>query len=248
MGKADLHVHSIYSWDGVSSLEEILSSAKTAGLDVIAITDHDAIEGALRAVKLASRHPIEVIPGVEISTADGHLIALFVEGLFVPGRPALETVLEIGARGGIAIAPHPMVRTASSLSAEVIRGILAHPEAGQVLVGMEAYNGGLLFRGHNEDAKALCQETNLSWVGSSDAHLSQAIGSSATVFPGKSPDDLRIALQKRLTTVTVRPRNFPLSTLLLLGVRLVWKYLRRRGPGLRRGGATAPQPAPQPGD
>jgi hypothetical protein len=156
-------------------------------------------------------------------------------------------VLEIGARGGIAIAPHPMIRTASSLDAGVIRAIVAHPEAGQVLVGMEAYNGGPAFRGHNENAKALCQEANLSWVGSSDAHITQTVGCSATVFPGRTADDLRIALKKRMTSVVVPPRRLPpLAALLLLGLNLAWKFLRRQSPPSRR--TPVPQPAPQPGD
>ena len=76
MGKADLHIHTIYSWDGTCTVEAVLKqAAHIAGLDVIAITDHDEIQGALEAVDLAPRYGIEVIPGCEISTADGHLLA-----------------------------------------------------------------------------------------------------------------------------------------------------------------------------
>ena len=69
MGLADLHLHTIYSYDGTATVPAVLRRAKEIGLDVIAITDHDEIGGALEAVKLASHYGVEVITGIEITTA-----------------------------------------------------------------------------------------------------------------------------------------------------------------------------------
>ena len=80
MGLADLHLHTIYSYDGTASLPAVLSRAKQLGLDIIAITDHDEIAGALKALEIAPNYGVEVIPGIEITTAEGDLLALDVSG------------------------------------------------------------------------------------------------------------------------------------------------------------------------
>ena len=110
MGLADLHIHTVYSYDGTASVPAVLARAKQVGLDVIAITDHDEIRGALKAFELAPRFDIEVIPGIEITTAEGDLLALFVTEKIQPGRPLIETIVKVGEAGGICIAPHPMAR------------------------------------------------------------------------------------------------------------------------------------------
>lgn len=74
MGLAELHMHTIYSYDGTASIPAVLARAKQVGLDVIAITDHDEINGALKAFDLAPQFDIEVIPGIEVTTAEGDLL------------------------------------------------------------------------------------------------------------------------------------------------------------------------------
>ena len=69
MGLADLHVHTIYSYDGTASIPAVLARARQIGLDVIAITDHDEIAGSLQALELAPAFGVEVIPGMEVTTA-----------------------------------------------------------------------------------------------------------------------------------------------------------------------------------
>jgi predicted metal-dependent phosphoesterase TrpH len=87
MGTADLHIHSTYSYDATTTVRAILKHASDVGLDVIAVTDHDDIRGSLEARELAPQYGIEAIPAVEISTKDGHLVALFVESLPPPASP-----------------------------------------------------------------------------------------------------------------------------------------------------------------
>ncbi|HLA08610.1 MAG TPA: PHP domain-containing protein [Anaerolineales bacterium] len=72
MGLADLHIHTICSYDGTASVPAVLARAKKIGLNVIAITDHDEIAGSLKARGLASKYSVEVIPGIEITTPEGY--------------------------------------------------------------------------------------------------------------------------------------------------------------------------------
>src|SRR5512144_2117178 len=108
MGKADLHIHTSYSYDSECNVPAVLEWASNfTDLDIVAITDHDAFGGSLEAVQLAPKFGIQVIPGCEIATRDGHLLALFIEQPVRPGLPLLETVLRVGYQGGLCIAAHP---------------------------------------------------------------------------------------------------------------------------------------------
>ncbi len=155
MGFADLHIHTIYSWDGTCDVSAILKyAAKKTALNVIAITDHDEIAGAFEARELAPRYGIEVIPGCEISTADGHLLALFILKPIPPSLSLEETVRRVGKQGGLCIAAHPTARGTSSLGADVLRSALKKPEIARVLVGLETYNAGIFHRLGNTAAQA----------------------------------------------------------------------------------------------
>jgi len=115
MGFADLHIHSMHSRDATTTVRAALKQSADVGLDVIAITDHDAITGALEARELASQYGVEVVTGAEVSTQDGHLVALYVEELPPGGMSLMDTLSWIGHHGGIAIAPHPFNQLPYSL-------------------------------------------------------------------------------------------------------------------------------------
>ncbi len=104
---ADLHVHT--EWSDGDNLDKVLEAAIKAGLDAIAITDHDEIEGAFEARRRVHerRLPIAIVPGCEVSSRDGHIGALFVMRKFPKGLSAEETVKLIHEAGGIAVAHHP---------------------------------------------------------------------------------------------------------------------------------------------
>lgn len=105
MGFADLHIHTIYSYDGTASVPAVLQRTKQIGLHVIAITDHDELRGSLKALEIATSYGIEVIPGVEVTTAEGDLLALNITRQIKKGQPLLRTVLEVGEAGGFVLLP-----------------------------------------------------------------------------------------------------------------------------------------------
>ena len=217
MGLADLHLHTIYSYDGTASVPDVLAQARDIGLDVIAITDHDEIKGALKAFELAPKFGIEVIPGIEITTAEGDLLALFITEGIAPGLSLIETILRVGEASGICIAPHPMARGAGmkSLSGPSIIRALDHPETSRILIGIETYNATALDRESNLLAEKLwAQCPRIAQVGNSDAHIVQAIGAGATEFPGNTAVNLLDALWVGATGVR---RGVQMSSAQILG-------------------------------
>lgn len=196
MGFADLHIHTIYSHDATSSIPAVLKYvADCTPLSVIAITDHDSIRGNRRAMELAPRYGLEVIPGCEVSTADGHLLALFIEHPIPPGLRLAETALRVADQGGLCIVPHPDARGTSSVKAHVLAAALRVPGVERVLVGLEAYNGGLVYTRSNHTAGFLADALGLAPVGNSDSHILETIGQGSTEFPGRTALDLRRALE-----------------------------------------------------
>ncbi|MBI5965654.1 MAG: PHP domain-containing protein [Chloroflexi bacterium] len=223
MGLADLHLHTIYSYDGTASLAAVLNRAKQAGLDVIAITDHDEITGALKAMELASAYGVELIPGIEITTADGDLLALFITEKVAPGLSLVETVLRVRALGGICIAPHPTAggMGMKSLSARTILKALRNPYVAETLIGIEVYNASTLDRISNHYAAILGNRLDIAHVGNSDAHVVDAIGLGATEFEGSTAADLLIALKNKTTKVRRQKEWSAFRVLSSWGIRYV---------------------------
>ncbi len=222
MGLADLHIHTLHSFDGTARVVDVLCRARDIGLDVIAITDHDAIEGTFEALDLAPRFDVEVIPGVEVSTADGDLLAFNVHRLPRRKRSLIDTLLEVGDMGGFCVAAHPMAGgwRIKSLSAYAIRQACHHKHAARALIGIEAYNASALDRQSNAWANDLADRLGLSKTGSSDAHVLSAIGCGATWFPGHTAADLVSALYAGRT----EPRRFSEWSVGRIVTDWVWNY------------------------
>lgn len=205
MGRADLHIHSFYSIDGTDTVAEILEQAAYhANLDVIAIADHDDLRGALEARELAGKYGIEVVPAMELTTLEGHVLALFIDRPIPSHRPLLEAVIRIGEAGGLAVIPHPNSRLAHSLTHEDIRRVAAHPEASNVLVGIEVFTGSLLINSQTTPLRGLAHQLHLCEIAGSDAHVRELIGSGVVRFTGLSAADLRKALINRQVIPIVR--------------------------------------------
>lgn len=197
MGIADLHIHSIHSYDSTTTVRAVLRKASELKLDVIAITDHDEIRGSLEARELASQYNLEVVPGVEVSTHEGHLLALFLEKLPPKGLSLIETLVWIGEAGGLAIAPHPFYKMPNCLSMETVIGALKDKRGKLVLQGIELYN--MLANAFGTPVRKIANFLPIAQTSSSDSHLYWTVGSGVTEFPGKTAAELRYSIENRKT-------------------------------------------------
>lgn len=201
LGKADLHIHTAHG-DGLDSAEAIVDWVEAhTDLDLIAITDHDEIVAGLRARDYAARrgYRVGVVPGVEITTRGGHLLALGVERPFRMLRPLAESASEVKAVGGICIAPHPYSWLTTSIGARGLRRLLP-PSGPAMLDGIELWNPSLAGKITHERARIEnVLRLGLAEVGGSDAHALSFVGSAYTTFPGRTWEDFRAALAARST-------------------------------------------------
>jgi len=166
--RLDLHIHSQFSPDSHSSIEAILKRAQEVGLDGIAITDHNSVQSYFAASKLAQDLGLDltIIPGAEISTSEGHLIALGTRGLIPSGLAAAETVECAHDAGGIAVAPHPF-----AVFRQGIRNLQV-----KRLDAVEVFNSKYLFGYSNYVATRSARKLNLGVTGGSDSHKVETVG------------------------------------------------------------------------
>ncbi|WP_439026566.1 CehA/McbA family metallohydrolase [Haloarchaeobius sp. DT45] len=168
--RIDPHVHTRFSYDSSAPVEAVLEHAAAAGLDGLVVTDHDAIEGSRLAVEQAGDFGLVALPGVEVSTAHGHLLALGVTERPDPHRPLGETIDAVRDAGGVAVVPHPFRRTSHG----VRRSNLTDPDA------VETFNACTLLSYRNRQAAAYADRNELPGIGSSDAHTPSAVGDGFT--------------------------------------------------------------------
>jgi predicted metal-dependent phosphoesterase TrpH len=191
--------------DGWPTPPELVDYACQTGLDVIAVTDHDSIEGALRAAEHAARRSrFHVIVGEEVSSRDGHIVGLFLERRIRPGMSAAATVHAIHDQGGVAIAAHPFWRTQRPTGTGPVHGV-GWLAAELDFDAIEVENGTPGFYVFNQFAHRLRIGLGSSEVGCSDAHILDAVGRAFTEFPGTTPEALRKAIAGG-TTVARRSR------------------------------------------
>lgn len=192
-GKADLHIHSIHS-DGTGSIPEIMEYVQNhTDLDVIAITDHNTLEGALYAAELAELYDFEVIVGEEVTSEDGHIIGLFLDHPIRPGMSSRDTVAAIEAQGGIAIVAHPFSN--QGVFGFFGRNLFADAVNDWAFHALEVYNSlPFLVAANRLAAKVFAGGHGIAATGGSDAHYVQAIGKGHTVFNGKTAEELRTSI------------------------------------------------------
>jgi len=196
-GSADMHVHSLYS-DGTATVAQILEHVEHhTELDVIAITDHERIDGALRAAELhaSGGYSFDLVIGEEITTRRGHVLALFVTERIPALRPLEETLGAIHAQGGIAIAAHPLAPIPLSVGSRSLRRMRNHATRGVHFDAIELFNPRHAGKTRHEARLALnARELALPGVGNSDAHVLEGIGTGRTTFAGHTAADYRAAI------------------------------------------------------
>jgi predicted metal-dependent phosphoesterase TrpH len=197
--------------DGWPTPKELVEhAARRAKLDVIAVTDHDTIEGALRARDhAAKRARFHVIVGEEVSSRDGHIVALFLERRVRPGMSAAATLDAIHDQGGLAIAVHPFWRTQRRAKARPVHGV-GWLAAELDFDAIEVENSTPGFYLFNQMAHRLAEATGAAVVGNSDAHILDAVGRAYTSFQGTTPEALRHAIVTAATRAH-RSRYRPLG-------------------------------------
>ncbi len=195
---ADLHIHTTGS-DGLATPAQVLTWVEThTDLDVIAITDHDDIAPALQARELHARGQFrfELVTGMEVTTIEGHLLALYVDRRVPSFRSLPATLDAIHAQGGIAIIPHPMSPLTRSIGRHGIERILSRRSDGLWFDGIELANSspaGKIVAGRARAFNA--SRFHIAPCGGSDAHYLPVIGSSYTTFPGSTAAELRAAIE-----------------------------------------------------
>jgi predicted metal-dependent phosphoesterase TrpH len=164
--KVDLHVHSFYSKDSLITPQELVFYGKKRGLNAVAVTDHNIWESAQKIAKETA--DFLIIPGMEVSSADGHIVALNVSKPIPRGLTAKETVDQIHAAGGLAVAAHPYAWFKGSLSSHVFSAPFD---------AVETVNASAFPFGHcNRKAEEAAEKLGAACVGGTDAHVGAAIG------------------------------------------------------------------------
>lgn len=204
VGAADLHIHTRYG-DGMATVPELLHHVEERGdLDLIAITEHDTLRAGAQARELHARggFRFDVICGMEVTTLDGHLLALFIDEPVESFRRIEPTLEVIHRLGGLAVAPHPLSWLTRSVSARVLDRVgAANGDDGVYFDGIEEYNMSPAGRVTSARARKLNRERfHLAAVGSSDAHFLASVGSARTRFEGTSAGDLRAAIEAKTTS------------------------------------------------
>ncbi len=198
---ADLHMHTSWSHDCSTEVDELLDQAEAQGLGAIAVTDHNVFGGALEAVERARGRGLVVIPGEEIKTdGQGEVIGLFLEEEIPRGLSFAETVAAIRAQGGLVYVPHPFDRLHAIPDAATLHRHLAEIDV------FEVYNARLLFEGYNDEALRFARKYNLTPGAGSDAHVLAGVGTGAVRmrrFDG--PEEFLVSL--RTAEVLRRPKS-----------------------------------------
>jgi len=204
LGKADLHIHTHYS-DGQPTIQEVLDYVQNhTDLDVIAISDHDTMEGFFEAKKLMAggNYRFEIVPAEEVTSKQGHILAIFLKEPIKTGMDVRDVIREIHRQGGLAIACHPFEQSSwNNKDLPIMNGVglmtLLH--YGDRFDGIEVINATPTLGDENYRAALVNELLLQAEMGNSDAHIVEAIGKGYTLFEGKTIKDLKKAIVQHQT-------------------------------------------------
>jgi len=186
--KLDLHNHSRASRDSKVSVDELIAAAKRTGLDGFALTDHDAITANAEAVEKGIEAGLVVVPGCEVSTREGHVLALFLDRPVHPG-PLGQALREIHDAGALAVISHPL-RKGGGVPRDVVEEHL------DLIDGLEVYNPDNTPFGNRVAWQVASGHGKMQTAGS-DTHAVPNMGHAVTLLQaeGRSPAAVRQALK-----------------------------------------------------
>ena len=159
----DLHVHTSYSHDGFCTVAQAVEKAKAKRLNGIAIADHNSVAGHAEIPKFSDENFL-IIPGIEVSSKDGHILGLGVNESIPRDLSAAETVDKIKEQGGIAVAPHPFSPARKT-------GVVSKAKFDAV----EVFNSHAYFLS-NPLAKKFAEQNKMPMTAGSDSHFPDEVG------------------------------------------------------------------------
>ncbi len=209
--KIDTHIHSKYSKDSITPLEDIIDYSRKIGLKAIAITDHDEIKGT-QIVQTLKHEGLLLIPGEEVSSTEGHIIALGITDYIKPLQTPEETIDKIHENAGIAIAAHPysFYRSGMGKITETLN-----------VDGVETKNSRFILGLSNYLTNKLSVKKNIPPIGASDAHFVKGIGRCYTEIPEVDDVDSLIKNIKKGNT-TAHGERTPMNL-------IIKEVIRKRG-------------------
>lgn len=188
--RVDLHSHTMWSGDSTTTPDELEQAVIACGIDVLCITDHNAIKGAL---ELEHRLPCRVIVGEEVRTTRGEIIGLFINERVPHGLTPADAASAIRAQGGIVYVPHPFDSVRHNLAEDAIRDLARSG----LVDAIEVFNAKTSLQHLNQLASDLATELALAPGGGSDAHVPDALGAAyAEIDDFDSPADFLDRLRR----------------------------------------------------
>ena len=171
----DLHIHSEYSPDSHAKIDNIIKKSKQENLEIIAISDHNTIDGTEEIMKKTRNTDILAIPSIEISSASGHILGLGCEEIVPKGLEAEDTIDRIHDLDGLAIIPHPYCFYR--------HGLLCKKDYKKLKIdGIETKNARFIIGYCNNKSKKLSKKENIPSLGASDAHYYKFVGDCYTLI------------------------------------------------------------------
>jgi len=221
--KVDLHTHSELSFDGRDSVENLLERASLVGLDAIAITDHDEIDASLEAERKSSKYDVIAIPGMEVTSDVGHVLAIGIREYVEKGLSFEETVERIRELGGVAIVPHPFQKTRHGVGVKISDERLSKIDA------VEVYNSRWITGKGNRRAKHFAERHNLTMTGGSDAHIAKMVGMAGVRVQTEGEDTVESIVKSiRDGKTEVWGQRTPLGITISQGASGIDRVIKRR--------------------
>jgi len=233
----DLHTHSFFSGDGVSSPEALIEAARSRGLHGFALTDHNTCDGYTHLLEKGLARPdgqpvdgFLILPGVEVTTDEGHLLCIGATLPDMKGVPAADVCQAIHERGGLAIPPHPYDLFRAGIRQAVLETL--------DIDALEVFNAATTLRRYNRRAFEYASRRNLPMTAGSDAHHAAAIGTAYTIL--ETPDFSVAGILKQIVKSNPLAQNYLTPAQSFRKTWSNWLRLRRKRPGTAR--ATKPRP------
>ncbi len=167
--RVDLHSHTMWSGDSTTTPDELIASVEATGLDVVCITDHNAVAGA---IELGDQLPCRVVVGEELRTPRGEVIGLFLTERIPAGIDHVAAAQAIRDQGGLVYIPHPFDPLRRNLAAEALRELVEL----DLVDAVEVLNSKTSLDSVNRRAAAFAEEFDLAAGAGSDAHVPDALG------------------------------------------------------------------------